>query len=137
MYGANSHQRQDWERKPTFLAGHHLDSQRLKDDMQVNMSSLVRVGGGPEKTRESDIVGANVHTDSTIICDFQESYTVQSVPLTCFMISLYLWITSADSFKCYFTSPALALGMHFNMVAGVAYVTVIQIELLIRHFFNG
>lgn len=69
--------------------------------------------------------------------DFQESYTVQSVPPTCFMISLYLRITSAVSFKCYFTSPVLAPGMHFSMFACVANVTVIKIELPIRHFVIG
>ncbi|KAI3362157.1 hypothetical protein L3Q82_012218 [Scortum barcoo] len=31
------------------------------------MSSLVRLGRGPEKTTESDIVFANLHTDSTLI----------------------------------------------------------------------
>lgn len=32
------------------FAGHHLDSQRLNDDMWLNMSSLVMLVRGPEKT---------------------------------------------------------------------------------------
>jgi len=33
-----------------LFAGHHLDNQRLKEDMRLNMSSLVRFGRGPEKS---------------------------------------------------------------------------------------
>ena len=50
--------------KPTSLSGHHLKSQRRNDDRRLNMSSLVILGRGPEKTTESDIVFANLHTDS-------------------------------------------------------------------------
>ena len=56
------------ERFPTiYFAGHHLDNQWLKDDMQLNMSSVVRFLRGPEKTAESDIVLAKLHTDATLI----------------------------------------------------------------------
>lgn len=51
--------------KPTSLAEHLLDSQRLNDDMQLNMSSVVRYGRGPEETM-SNIVFAYVHTNSTL-----------------------------------------------------------------------
>ena len=37
-----------------------LDNQRLKEDMRLNMSSLVRFGKGPEKTTESNIVLAKI-----------------------------------------------------------------------------
>ncbi|KAK0136108.1 Deoxynucleoside triphosphate triphosphohydrolase SAMHD1 [Merluccius polli] len=36
--------------KPTWFAGHHLDSQRWKDAMRLYMTSLVTLGRGPEKT---------------------------------------------------------------------------------------
>ena len=48
--------------QPRSFAGHHLDNQRLNDDMRLNISSLVRLGRlgrlvkGPEKTTESDSV---------------------------------------------------------------------------------
>ena len=45
--------------KPTSFAGHHLDNQRLNCDMRLYMSSLVRLGSGPEKITESNIVFAN------------------------------------------------------------------------------
>ena len=35
--------------KPTPFTGHHLDSQRLKDNIRLNMSSPVVLGRGPEK----------------------------------------------------------------------------------------
>ncbi|RCU35057.1 hypothetical protein DVA81_18185 [Acinetobacter baumannii] len=44
--------------RPTSFAEHHLDNQRLNDDMRLYMSSLVKFGRGPEKTTESDIVFA-------------------------------------------------------------------------------
>ena len=53
--------------KPTWFAGHHLDSQRWKDAMRLYMTSLVTLGRGPEKTTVSDIVLAYLHTDSTLI----------------------------------------------------------------------
>ena len=53
--------------KPTSFTGHHLDNQRLNADMRLYMSSLVKFGRGPEKTTESDIDLAYVHTDSTLI----------------------------------------------------------------------
>ncbi|KAK0154198.1 hypothetical protein N1851_003710 [Merluccius polli] len=53
--------------KPTWFAGHHLDSQRWKDAMRLYMTSLVTLGRGPEKTMVSDIVLAYLHTDSTLI----------------------------------------------------------------------
>ena len=34
----------------TVFAGHHLNSQRLNDDMRLNMSLLVRFCRGPERT---------------------------------------------------------------------------------------
>lgn len=52
--------------KPTSFAGHHLDSQLWNDFMRLYMSSLVRLGRGPEKTTESDIVFAYAHTDWTL-----------------------------------------------------------------------
>lgn len=39
--------------KPTPLAGHYLDSQRLNEHMRLNISSLVGFGRGLEKTVES------------------------------------------------------------------------------------
>ena len=37
--------------KPTWFAGHHLDSQRWKDAMRLYMTSLVTLGRGPEKMK--------------------------------------------------------------------------------------
>jgi len=39
-----------------LFARHHLDSQRVKDDMRLNMSSLVRFDRGPEKTTDELLV---------------------------------------------------------------------------------
>ena len=52
--------------KPTPFTGHHLDSQRLKDNMRLNMSPPDVLGRGPEKTTVSDIVFSKAHTDSTL-----------------------------------------------------------------------
>ena len=35
--------------KPTSFAGHHQDNQRWNDDLRLYMSSLIRLGRGPEK----------------------------------------------------------------------------------------
>jgi len=42
--------------RPTLFAGHHLDNQQLKEDMRLNMSSLVWFSRGQEKSLKSDIV---------------------------------------------------------------------------------
>ena len=55
-----------WFIKPTLLSGHHLDNQRLNEDIRLYISSSIIFGRGPEKITESDIVFAYVHTDSTL-----------------------------------------------------------------------
>ncbi|TWW67064.1 hypothetical protein D4764_02G0001050 [Takifugu flavidus] len=44
--------------KATWFSGHHRDSQRRSDDMRLNISSLARLGRGPENAPESHIVFA-------------------------------------------------------------------------------
>ena len=47
-----------WFMKPTLLSGHHLDNQRLNEDIRLYISSLIIFGRGPEKIMVSDIVFA-------------------------------------------------------------------------------
>ena len=52
---------------------------RLKEDMRLNMSSLVRFGKVLEKTTESNIVLAKLHTDAILIfinADVKNYFTV-------------------------------------------------------------
>ena len=100
--------------KPTSFSGHHLDSQRLNDDMRLYMSSLVRFGRGPEKTTESDIVFAYVHTDMTLIFVTSDWRNRESFPPTWITILPYLRLSLASSFKFDSMSPALAPGMNFD-----------------------
>ena len=46
------------------------------------LSSLVRFGRGPEKTTESDIVLAKLHTDATLILVTSDWHNWVSLPLT-------------------------------------------------------
>ena len=57
--------------KPTLFAGHQLDNQQLNDDMRLDILSLVRMGKGPEKTTESDIVFAKAHQLNINFSDLQ------------------------------------------------------------------
>ena len=52
--------------KPTSFAGRHFDSQWLNVILWLNISSLVRLSRGPEKTTESHSVLVKAHTDSTL-----------------------------------------------------------------------
>ena len=115
--------------KPTLFSGHHLDSQRLNEDMRLNMSSLVRFGRGPEKTTVSDIVLANVHTDSTLIFVTSDWRNRASLPPTWITILLNLRLLLASSFRFDSMSPALAPGIHLTMLAGAASFTFRTMEL--------
>lgn len=44
--------------KPALSTEHHLNTQQLSDDMRLNMSSLVRLGKGPEKTMQFNKITA-------------------------------------------------------------------------------
>ena len=124
--------------KPTLFTGHHFDSQRLKEDMRLYMSSLIKFGRGPEKTTESDIVFAYVHTDSTLILVTSDWRSRESFPPTCITIVPYLRLSLASSFKFDSMSPALAPGIHLTMVAGVATFTFLTMELpIIRVGFSA
>lgn len=98
-------------------------SQQQNDDMWLNMSSLVRLGRGPEKTVESHIVFAYVHTHSTFIlvtCDWHHQ---ESLPPT--WITVLLCVSLATSS----TSPALPPRIHLTRVTGVANFTFFKMEL--------
>ncbi len=115
--------------KPTPFSGHHLNSQRLKDDMQQSMSSLVILGRGPEKTSESNIVFAYVHTDSILILVTSDWRNRVLLPPMWIMILTHLRLALASSFKFDSVSPTLATGMHLTTVTGVANFTFCTKEL--------
>ena len=76
-----------------------LDNQRLNEDMRLNTSSLVRFGRVPEKTSESDMVLAKLHTDATLILVTSDWRNRVSLPSTWITILLYLRLSLASSFK--------------------------------------
>ncbi len=115
--------------KPTPFSGHHLDSQRLKEGMQLNMSSLIVLGRGPEKNMKPDVVFAHVHTVSVLILVTSNWRNQVSVPLMGMTILPYLRLAFVSSFKFDSVLPALAPGMHLTMVAGVANLTFHTMEL--------
>ena len=90
--------------KPTSLTGHTLDSQQLNDNMWLNMSSLVILGSGPEKTTVSDSVLAKVHTHSRLILVTSDWCSWKRWIL----ILLYLHLLVTSSYKFDPTSPTLA-----------------------------
>lgn len=109
--------------KPTLLLGHHLDNQRLNDDMRLYMSSLVMFGRGPEKHTEFDMLLANVHTDSTLVFVTSDWRSRMSLLPTWIKMLSNLRLALASSFRFDSMSPALAPGIQRTMVAGVENLT--------------
>ena len=114
--------------KPTSFAGHHLDSQRLNDDMRLYMSSLVRLGKGPEKITESDIFFAKEHTDSMFNLVTSDWRRRESFVPTWRTILANLRLLFASNFKFASMSPALAPGIHLTMPADFAIFTFLTME---------
>ena len=114
--------------KPTPFTGHHLDSQRLKDNMRLNMASPDVLGRGPEKTTVSDIDFAKAHTDSTLTLVTSDIRSRESLLPTWITILLYLGLVLASSFSLESMSPALAPAMQLTVVAGVANLTFLRTE---------
>lgn len=121
--------------KPTLFSGHQLDSQQLNDDRLLMMWALVRLGRGPEKPTESDIVFAKLHTDSILGFMTSSWWFWMSLLLTWITILSNLCSSWARSFSLASMSPAVAPDLYVSVVAGISGSTSLRTESPITRVF--
>ena len=96
--------------------------------MRLDISSLVSLGRGPEKTMESDSVLEKAHTKSIqmlMTSDWRSRMSLRH-ELQSYFIYIY-FLPAALNFET--RSAALATGIHLTVAAGVEKVRFCCIEL--------